>query len=94
LRGWGQTGLGEPAANGPGTRQLCLRVVAAQDDADQFRPPRGVLVAQGPGLLDKFRWGGGAAWPATVVGRRRLASVTGLAEEMPDGARGQAEALG
>lgn len=56
--------------------------------------PQGVLLPQGAGLLGEFRWGGRAARPAAVVGGRRVAGETGLAEEVAGSARGQVEAPG
>jgi hypothetical protein len=67
----------------------------AQDHPDQFGPPLGVLLAQGPGLHHEGLGGAGTAG-RPVIGRRwSLAAVVApQAEQMVDRAQGEVEALG
>jgi len=90
-RGRCQAGAAEPALQGPGRRQGDGGELAAQQDADQRRPPGRVSAAHLQGRLPERRGGGGTA----VVGRQgALAAAAEARQQAADGARGQAQFAG
>jgi hypothetical protein len=94
-RGTAQPGLAQPAAQAATGRQGGVGEVPGQDDADQFGPPVGVLLAEGLGLQDERRGGVRAdGWP--VIGRRGDLSAVDAseAEQVVDGPQREVEALG
>jgi hypothetical protein len=90
-----QARLAEPALEGALARDGGAGVVAAEQDAEQAGPPPGVVAAQGEGLLPEGLGGGARGGAGAVRGGHRLrAVVLEAAQEVADGARGQAEGAG
>jgi hypothetical protein len=88
-RGRGQARPGQPALDGARVRRGGVREAARQLDAQQAGPPVGVLAAQREGVIDPV--GPPAAAGAAVARRVRAGGAEG-AQQVADGARGQAEA--
>jgi hypothetical protein len=92
----GQPGAPEPSLERPHGRQCVVGELMVQHHADQAGPPGRMLAAQAEGGLHERFGEPGCRRSASVVGRGQGVRVatTEAVQEMPDGARLQAEDLG
>jgi hypothetical protein len=92
----GEPGPEEPALQGPLRRWRAIRLLAAQQDADQARPPTRVFPAEAQGgLQDGLRGLRGGLATAVVRGEESVgAAALETAEQTTDGSRGQAQGRG
>jgi len=93
--GGGGRGGPQPASQGARGRQGRVGEMAAEDNADQVRPPLRMGLAQGVGLEDDLRGGPGPAG-GHVVSRAQAfdTAQTSLAEQVVGSASGQAKLQG
>jgi hypothetical protein len=91
-----QSGFRQPALEGPFTRQRPAGLVFLEQDPDQPGPPGRMVASQGQdrGAQGVGAGGASAATVGRVGGECRRAPGGAAAEQVADGADGQAQSLG
>ena len=89
----GETGPQEPPLQGAHGGRCLVGMSVSEHHADQSRPPTRVLAAQAQGRLHEGFRGLRCRGPATVIGGHHsgLPPLTEAADQVADGARGEAE---